>query len=326
VPTSFAGSVRLQEFISRRLLMLTGKGGTGKTRVSAALGLASSGTGRRVLVAEVDAQRSALAEAFGVDLEYTPKEVAPNVWACNITFQPAMTDWLDQTIRASKIVSMILNNPMVQVFLDVTPGAREIVVLSRVVSYLDEFDQVIVDLPASGHAANLLKIPDTAHRLMRTGPIHQRAGEILSVLRGPETVLGIVALPEEMVVNETVELYSLLGDILPDLEVPLVFLNRCAAPAMTDDEHKLLARLSSANELSKEAKELLLAGRWDAELERATADSLGRLHSEIGVSVVPFPRLGVLGGFDGGPLKVTHQMSAALRRRTLAEAKLLEST
>ena len=305
--------------------MLTGKGGTGKTRVSAALGLAAGEKGRRVLVAEVDAQRSALEEAFGHTLTYEPIQVAPNVWACNITFKRAMVDWLDRTVRASKIVALILNNPMVQVFLNATPGARELVVLSRVTAYLEEFDQVIVDLPASGHAVNLLKIPDTAHRLMRTGPIHQRAGEILEELRGPNTALGIVALPEEMVVNETVELYERLGEILPDLDVPLVFLNRCAAPTMTDDEHKLLARLSAAKDLSSEAQELLLAGRWDAELERATAESLGRLHSEIGVSVVPFPRLGVLGGFEGGPLKVTQQMSRALRRRILSEAKQTES-
>jgi len=306
--------------------MLTGKGGTGKTRVSAALGLASGSADRRVLVAEVDVQRSALAEAYGQPLGYEPVEVAPNVWACNITFQPALVDWLDRTVRASKIVGLILNNPMVQVFLDVTPGAREIVVLSRVVAYLEEFDQVIVDLPASGHAVSLLKISDTAHRLMRTGPIHQRAGEIMAVLRGPDTALGIVALPEEMVVNETVELYTRLGNILPDLNVPLVFLNRCAAPTMTDDEHKLLARLSASESLGDEAQELLLAGRWDAELERATADSLGRLHSEIGVSVVPFPRLGVLGGFEGGPQKVTQQMSGALRRRMLSESQKTESS
>jgi anion-transporting ArsA/GET3 family ATPase len=306
--------------------MLTGKGGTGKTRVSAALGLACGAENRRVLVAEVDVQHSALAEAYGKPLGYKPVEVAPNVWACNITFQPAMVDWLDRTVRASRIVGLILNNPMVQVFLDVTPGAREIVVLSRVVAYLEEFDQVIVDLPASGHAVSLLKISDTAHRLMKTGPIHQRAGEIMDVLRGPDTALGIVALPEEMVVNETVELYTRLGDILPDLDVPLVFLNRCAAPTMTDDEHKLLARLSGSEALGDDARELLLAGRWDAELERATADSLGRLHSEIGVTVVPFPRLGVLGGFEGGPLKVTQQMSGALRRRMMAESKTRESS
>ena len=90
---------------------------------------------------------------------------------------------------------------------------------------------------------------------------------------------------------------------------------------MTDDEHKLLARLSKSTDLSKQAEELLIAGRWDAELERATADSLGRLHSEIGVTVVPFPRLGVLGGFEGGPVRVTQQMAGALRRRMLTEAR-----
>ena len=121
--------------------------------------------------------------------------------------------------------------------------------------------------------------------------------------------------------NETVELYENLGQILPDLKVPLVFLNRCAAPTMTDDEHKLLARLSASPQLSDESRELLLAGRWDGELEKATADSLGRLHSEIGVTVVPFPRLGVLGGFQGGPVKVTQQMASALRRRMLTEAR-----
>ena len=313
--------MKLQDFISRRLVMLTGKGGTGKTRIAAAIGLASAEQGRRVLVVEVDAQRSALAEAYGIPLAYKPTPVAPNVWAANITFQNALNDWLNHTIRASRIVGLILNNPMVQVFLDATPGAREIVVLSRVVTYLDEFDQVIVDLPASGHAVALLKIPDTANRLMRTGPIHERSGEIISVLRGPDTALGIVALPEEMVVNETVELFGKLEHILPELNVPLVFLNRCAAPTMTDDEHKLLDRLSRISELSAEANELLLAGRWDAELERATADSLGRLHSEIGVTVVPFPRLGVLGGFDGGPVRVTQQMAGALRRRMLTESR-----
>ena len=301
--------------------MLTGKGGTGKTRVAAALGLASGEAGRRVLVVEVDAQRSALAEAFGTPITDTPTPVASNVWAANITFKPALRDWLDRTVRVSRIVGMILKNPMVSVFLDVTPGAREIVILSAVVGHLDNFDQVIVDMPASGHAVGMLKIPDTAHRLMRTGPIHDRAGEIMAVLRGPDTAMGIVALPEEMVVNETVELYENLGEILPDLKVPLVFLNRCAAPTMTDDEHKLLARLSATPELSDEAKELLLAGRWDGELERATADSLGRLHSEIGVTVVPFPRLGVLGGFQGGPVKVTQQMANALRRRMLMETR-----
>ncbi len=307
--------------MSRRLLMLTGKGGTGKTRVAAALALASGAPNHRVLVVEVDSQRSALEEAYGVPINDVPTPITEHVWAANITFQPALKDWLKRTVRASRIIGLILGNPMVQVFLDVTPGAREIVVLSAIVGHLENFDQVIVDMPASGHAVSMLKIPDTAHRLMRTGPIHNRAGEVMDVLRGPDTAMGIVALPEEMVVNETVELFENLGKILPDLDVPLVFLNKCAAPMMTDDEHKLLARLSASKNLTEEARELLLAGRWDAQLEKATADTLGRLHSEIGVTVVPFPRLGVLGGFEGGPIKVTQQMMGALRRRMISESR-----
>jgi len=311
--------VRLIDFAACRLILLTGKGGTGKTSVAAALGRLGAAEGRRTLVVEIDTQHSALAEVFGVTPGYEPTEVLPGVWGANLTFGPALVDWLDQTVRAAKIVKLILANQMVQLFLEATPGAREIVILSKVVALLEQFDQVVVDMPASGHAINLLKVPTTAVRLMRTGPIHDRSVEILEALNAQSTALGIVALPEEMVVNETVELYGKLQQLGSRLQVPLVFLNRCAAPTMTEDEHILLHRLSEIEDLAPEAEELLQAGRWDASLERATADSLGRLHGEIGVGVVPFPRLGVLGGFDGGPEKVVLQMSAALRRRVLSE-------
>jgi len=309
--------VRLVDFAACRLILLTGKGGTGR------LGAME---GRRTLVVEVDSQRSALAEIFGVSLGYQPTEVAPGVFGANLGFGLALVDWLDQTVRATRVVKLILANKMVQVFLEATPGAREIVVLSKVVALAEEFDQVIVDMPASGHAINLLKVPTTAVRLMRSGPIHDRALEILEVLDADSTALGIIALPEEMVVNETVELYAKLQQLGVQLQVPLVFLNRCAAPTMTEDEHILLHRLSALEDMGPEVDELLRAGRWDANLERATADSLGRLRGEIGVGVVPFPRLGVLGGFGRGPDQVVQQMASALRRRILAERRQGQDT
>lgn len=156
---------------------------------------------------------------------------------------------------------------------------------------------------------------------MRTGPIHDRAEQIIAALRSDATAIGLVALPEEMVMNETVELYDSLQQLGLGLQMPFVFLNRCAAPTMTDDEHVLLDRLSDACGDNLLVQELLQAGRWDAELERATSESLGRLHGEIGVGVVPFPRLGALGGFSTGPGKVVEQMTSALRRRLTAEAR-----
>jgi len=313
--------VRLVDLTTRQLLLLTGKGGTGKTSVASALGRLGALSGRRTIIVEVDAQHSALSEVFGIALKHDPTPLAPNLWGANITFGPALIDWLDQTVQAARVVKLILANQMVQTFLEVTPGAREIVVLSKVVALCEQFDQVVVDMPASGHAIGMFKVPATAERLMRTGPIHDRAEEIIAALRAESTAVALVALPEEMVMNETVELYGRLKELGLGLHLPFVFLNRCAAPTMTDDEHILLHRLSECVGPDEPADELLLAGRWDAELERATSESLGRLHGEIGVGVVPFPRLGALGGFASGPDKVVEQMTAALRRRLTVEAQ-----
>ncbi len=312
--------VPLVDFTTRRLLLLTGKGGTGKTSVSCALGRLGALEGRRTVVVEVDSQHSALETVFGVPIGHEPTLLGNNLWGANLTFGPALVDWLDQTVRVARVVKLILANQMVQTFLEVTPGAREIVVLSKVVALCEEFDQVVVDMPASGHAIGMFKVPATAERLMRTGPIHDRAEQIIAALRADSTAIGLVALPEEMVMNETVELYDSLKQLGLGLQMPFVFLNRCAAPTMTDDEHLLLKRLSEACQTRQLVQELLCAGRWDAELERATSESLGRLHGEIGVGVVPFPRLGALGGFTSGPGKVVEQMTSALRRRLTAES------
>ena len=64
--------------------------------------------------------------------------------------------------------------------MNATPGAREIVILSKIADLLTDYDQVIVDLPASGHALGILRVPGTAMQLMRSGPIYERAKQILS--------------------------------------------------------------------------------------------------------------------------------------------------
>ena len=110
--------MRLVDFAACRLILLTGKGGTGKTSVAAAMGRLGAQQGRRTLVVEVDSQRSALAEAFGVTPGYEPMEIVPGLWGANLTFGPALVDWLDETVRAAKIVKLILANQMVQVFLE----------------------------------------------------------------------------------------------------------------------------------------------------------------------------------------------------------------
>lgn len=313
----------LTKLLGSRLVMVTGKGGTGKTSLSAAIGSLSAERGRKTLVVEVDNFHPSLTRLFGQVPTNTPKMVSETLGICNITWNAALKEWLEQTVKSKRITKLILDNRMATVFLDATPGAREIVILSKIHHLLESWDQVVVDMPASGHALGILRVPRTATRLMRTGPVRERAEQLLELFRHPATALAIVGLPEEMVVNETVELWEKLRDQVPELQTPMVFLNRSSAPSLTEDEIALLDRLEAAfaEQDNAAAAELLQAGRWEEELETATADAVKRLTETMGAAPVTFPRLGALGGFDGGPQKVVSQMKSALSRTAAREIR-----
>ncbi len=311
--------MRLSELLDCRLVFCTGKGGTGKTSFAAALGRLSASRGRRVCVVEIDSHRPALTAVMGVTPGYQPTPAGKNLWCTNVTWQEALEDWLHHTIPAKRVVKLVLANRIVQAFLEATPGARETVILSRVVSMMDDFDQIVVDMPASGHALSLLSVPHIAVRLMGAGPVRERSEEVLKVFRSRTTSLVVMALPEEMVVNETIELWENLHRMVPELQMPMVALNRSASPTLTDDEQDLLKSMVDELGLEGRAGELLQAGLWEADLEKATAEAQDRLKNEIGARVVSFPRLGALGGFDGGPERLIQQMASALQRAELAE-------
>lgn len=313
----------VRKLLNSRLILVTGKGGTGKTTVSAAIGRLSAERGARTIVAEVDTFRPALTPMFGQKPTYKPRSVAPRLDICNISWREALAEWLKAHVPGQRVVRRILDNNLVQTFLDATPGLRETVILSRVVTLLEEYDRVVVDMPASGHAISLLGVPKVALGLMRGGPIRERAQVILRHLSAPTTALVIVGLPEEMVVNETVELWERLQAEVPTLRAPLVVLNRAALPSLSAAERTLLERLEALEPatLTEAQRELIRAGRWEATLEASTAESLVRLDAELGVPVVPVARLGALGGFSGGPARIVQQVGATLARAELAASK-----
>ena len=184
-------------------------------------------------------------------------------------------------------------------------------------------EQEPCSLQSSGHAFSLLDITRSAMGLFRSGPVRRRASELRELLTAETTRVAFVALPEEMVVNETVELWERLQKEVPTLRRPLVVLNRAALPSLSKDERTLLERLEAqpADTLSPAQQELVRAGRWEATLERATAESLTRLDDELGVEVIPVARMGALGGFDGGPARIVQQVASTLARAELAAAQ-----
>ena len=311
--------MKVRNIIQSRLIFVSGKGGVGKTCVSAAIGKTSASIGKKVLLVEVDNFHASFPSIFNRTIGYKPSELEPNLFGCNITWMKALEDWLMGTIRVRRIVQMILKNRVAMLFLNATPGAREIVILSKIADLLDDYDQVIVDLPASGHALGILRVPGTAIELMRSGPIYERAKQILTVFSHPRAMLLLCALPEEMVVNETVEFAENIRRDVPQIKNLGVIVNRVSVSSFNEDETTLLSRLSGVianqNIDSFEAENMVESAIWDQELEVASARSIKRLNAELGYDVLSLPKLGLLGGFSGGTPKVVQQMTTIFSRK-----------
>ena len=269
----------LSDLLGKRLILVTGKGGTGKTTFASALALLGAARGLDTLLCEVDNQRPALTSIFGLEPTWEPCEVADGLHVCNLTWDDALVAFLRRTVPAPRVLGLILQNQAVQRFLDFTPGSQEMVVLSAIADRTDDYDLVVVDLPASGHARALLDIPRSALGLFRTGPVRKRASELEALVRSGRSQLVLVALPEEMVVNETLETRQHLQDVGD----AVVFLNRATAPTLRQDEARVLQQLEGAA-LEGLAGELVCAGAWEASLEAGAAEALARLPEAL---VVP---------------------------------------
>ena len=306
----------LNRVLSSRLILVTGKGGVGKTNISCAIGEilsqqdienTPSQKKRRTLIVEVDNFAPSMEAIYGVKQSYEPTPVKKNLFICNITWKEALHDWLLSTIKIKKIVEKIESNQVAMIYLDATPGAREIVILSRIAQYLEIFDTVIVDLPASGHALGILRVPKTAINLMKSGPVHDKATQLLNIFSDAGTMPLIVSLPETMVVNETIELWEKLHNDLPELQKPSVILNRTSIPSISTEEMELLNALEECEDIDDDGRNFLLAGRWEEELEQATKTSLQRCQDAFDGEVASLPRFGMLGGYGSQRKNTKHQ-------------------
>lgn len=308
------------DVVNSRLIFVSGKGGVGKTCLTASLGKASAALGKKTLIVEVDNFHPSFSPIFKKENTYEPVNIEKNLDMCNVTWPTALEDWLVHTIHLKSVVHLVLSNRIAMLFLNATPGAREIVILSKILTFLDEYEHVIVDLPASGHALGILKVPQTAIRLMRTGPIHERAQQIKEVFSSPKATIVLSSLPEEMVINETLEFYDKIKKEVPYFKNITIFLNRTAIPSFTEEEEKLLYILDNYEKVNSDWEQYLRAGFWEKELEEATQRAIARIEEKLGYSTFQFPRFGLLGGFEGGTQKVVQQMTSALIRRIRKEA------
>lgn len=242
----------LDELLRRRLILLTGKGGVGKSVVGAALAVAAAGRGQRALLLEVDAPLDA---ARYLDAAGGPgeREVLPGVFTVNLRPAEVMEEYIRRTVRVEMLVRRIVLSPVYQRFFAAAPGLKELMVLGKILALAEErdgwsrrrrYDVVIADLPATGHGLSLLRVPLRASAAIPVGPVGSQARRILSTIRDPDrTALAVVAIPEEMAVSEAIEFQRAAADEVGVAPAALI-LNACHERRFSRAQEAEILRLS----------------------------------------------------------------------------------
>lgn len=200
--------VRLEDlFAASRVLIVAGKGGVGKTTVTAALATAAARTGTSVLIIEVEG-KSGLATSLGVPaLEYAEAEVRPGIRARTLTPDHALLEYLeDRGLR--RISKRLVRSGALDVIATAVPGMKDILVLGKVkqLERAGAADLILIDAPAAGHAITFLTSARGLLDAVRVGPVRTQAQDVLDLLSDPARCrVMLVTLPEETPVNELVD-------------------------------------------------------------------------------------------------------------------------
>jgi hypothetical protein len=296
--------------LEHRLIIVTGKGGTGKTTIAACLGLAAASQGMRAVLAEVG-HAEHLPKLFsdgGEVVGYEGRELLPGLTVMRIDPFEALTDYLGLQLGVRAPVRAVFKSRAFRQFLQATPGWRELIMLGRV-WHLEQmkndagaplYDTLIVDAPATGHGLTFLDVPHVVASAVQSGPLRRNALEVEALIRdASRTLLLPVALAEELPARETVEL---IGRVREDIGVAVdrVVINAIAPPPFPPGLEELDAMLAKLPPdrptlhalpppASLSACATLLASRY--RLNQGYVEQIG---VETGLPIIPLPYL------DGG--------------------------
>jgi anion-transporting ArsA/GET3 family ATPase len=274
--------------LHRRLIFVTGKGGVGKTTVALALGLAFSRSGRRTIVADI----------HGESEPHVEFELAPGLFRISVDPQAAMEEYLHVKVPGPAAAAL-RQSRLFHAFVMATPGMRELLCMGKLwelaqferrTEDADAYDLVIVDAPSSGHGAAILRTPRTFAEIAKVGPIAHQARTIAQTIADPEfTAVVAVSTPEEMPVNETLELRDALAASPDPLELQAVILNARYPDRFTSaDAEALTAALDGTDAAARATIEVALAEHQRATLQQQQE---ARLRDEFADRLLVLPQL-----------------------------------
>jgi len=286
--------------LQSRLVVVAGKGGVGKTTVTAAFARMAAGLGLSVLIVEVEG-KTGLAAAFGAEeLEYDERELAPNIRARALTPDVALLEYLEAA-GLHRISRRLVKGGLVEVVSTAVPGIKDILILGKVkqLERARAADLILLDAPAAGHAVSFLMSARGLSDMVRAGPLRVQADDVLAMLTDPSRCrVMLVTLAEETPVNEVVETAFALEDRVGVDLAPVVVNN--LYPVL----HGLDADPSAAGD---DAMALAAAAEFRRQRQELQQAQVTRLAAALPLPQLHLPSLFTV---DLGPSDVDHLADA----------------
>ena len=282
------------DLLDRRLLIVTGKGGVGKTTTAAALARLAADRGKRTLVCELDAKGNLASFLECGPTSFTPREVNPHLFAMSMDSEESLKEYLSLQLRLPLLVRIGPLNRIFEYVATAAPGVREILTIGKVAWEVRErhWDLIVVDAVASGHIVGQLTAPQSINELVSVGLIRQQTDWMVEILGDPATTgLVITATPEEMPVNETIALAARLRNET-NVDLAAVVINRVLPELFGRREEELFGSLNTAPRRAALAEAaagsvdyLMEAASLAVALRRGATEHLERLRAEIDADV-----------------------------------------
>jgi anion-transporting ArsA/GET3 family ATPase len=282
--------------LDKRLVFVTGKGGVGKSTISIAMGLAAASRGKRTIVCEVGGQETASRVFRRAEIGFHEVEVAERLWAISIDPDQSLREYLLLQLRVRAMRDMLVRSRIFNYLAAATPGLKELVTIGKIwelaqpdrkVKKAEEYDLVIVDAPATGHGIGFLQTPRTFANIARVGPVHNQAQELDRFITDHDmTGAAIVALPEEMPVNESASLENSLTNEV-GMAVDRVYMNGLYPERFAKGEASELE--TAMEEAEGPAKAAVRAALSEYRRSRSQRDQLQRLKKAVSSPVKTLP-------------------------------------
>lgn len=289
-----------REMLDRPFQVVAGKGGVGRSAVACALALRSAKMGKRTLLLDVNGLDTCAAYLGVPPVVDDPQEVLDNLWLCKMTPRGSLREYALMVLKFKALYSLVFENKLVKYLLRSTPSLAEFTMLGKTWYHTQEkrgdgspkYERIIVDAPATGHAITFLSVARTVADIAPAGIMKTASEKMADVLESSRTsCIHIVCLPEEMPVNEGLELVKAAKEKLR-MTLGVGVVNRLLPPIVAAEERPVFNKLEQRAGEDRRLEPYVFAAKRRMDREAWQESYAERFEAQSRLPVIHVPDFG----------------------------------